>query len=589
MLKSNNKRWLLVVVLLCFLQPLPAEESAEEMDEQTYQTDQHNSLLFYELFPLDARYASRKQWQDFYFLSQEQIDKLSNANIKKEFDLKKIGINPQTLENLLPYLTFNSGSIYLLSRVIDQQKYHENQSYLSHSQKLFFHYKNSRMGFLLQKDAGETDHLDYKNWFFQQTDFPYLTNIILGSYKLRTGQGIIFGNRLSQTISSLSTRSPIATSTQISPYTSFTEQWYLHGGTFTAKLGKLHLSPYYSQSQLDVNLTGDSISSFDESGLHLEDSPITTLTTSGVYSQWVTDRLELGYNATEFAFDRPFLDESQSQSYQVHSFDFRYQPENTAYFGEVAQADGKSGQVYGIKNKHSDLHQTIIYRNFEKNLPTHMGKPITQTNSFDNQKGIYYGALWLPVQNFKLNFYLDIWQTPQTSDEAQMPLSGQEMLFWGRYSSPKQYFSLQYKNQKKEQLLTSQEIGDQIICDYKADYHLHLGRLFKIKTRYNYRTYQETSHQSGYLTYAELGFRHWLCSIIGRATYYKAKTPVYMYQQGVDGTMLTTAFSGEDLFYYLLITSKILPNTKLQLKYSDYYKKTQRQELTAQILYSQKF
>ncbi len=585
MLKNTNKIAFILIFALCFLQIL----SAEEMEEETYETDEHTSLLFYEILPLDARYATEKDWKNFYFLDEEQIKKLYSTSIKKKSDLQKIGLDSLTSERLLSYLTFQSGSIYLLSRLVDQQKYHNKHKHLHHSQKLFCNYKNSRLGFLMQKDAGESDQMDYKNWFFQQTNLSYLSNLILGSYKMRLGQGIIFGNRLSQTISSLSTRSPIATASHISPYASFTEQWYLHGGTLTAQLGSLQISPYYSQSELDVNLKSDSISSIDESGIHLESSPTTNLQAQGVYSAWLSDNLQLGYNRAEFKFDRPFLDASQSQSYQVHSFDFRYQPGYASFFGEIAQADQKTGQVYGLKIKHDDLHQTLIYRNFAKNLPTYLGKPITQTNSFDNQKGLYYGALWLPLQNFKFNFYLDIWQTPQTSSEAEMPLSGQEMLFWGRYSTAKQHFSLQYKIQKKEQLLSSDEIGDQKVCDYKVDYHLNLGKFFRIKTRYNYRTYEESQHKSGYLTYAELGFRHTIFSVITRAAYYKANTPVYMYQQGVDGTMLTSAFSGEDLFYYFLANSKILPNTKLQLKYSNYHQKRDRQEVTAQILLSKKF
>ena len=148
---------------------------------------------------------------------------------------------------------------------------------------------------------------------------------------------------------------------------------------------------------------------------------------------------------------------------------------------------------------------------------------------------------------------------------------------------------MQYKEQKKEQLLSSDQIGDQKTYDYKVDYHLNLGKFFKIKTRYNYRTYAEEQHKFGHLTYAELGFRHRLFSLIARTAYYKAKTPVYMYQQGVDGTMLTSAFSGEDVFYYFLANCQIVPNTKLQLKYSNYHQKIESQDITAQILLSKQF
>ena len=582
------KKLLLLIAIFAFALPLLATQ-ADEADEETYQTAEQSSLLFYQLFPLDARYATEQDWQDFYFLSKEQIQKLTSANIQKKADLQKIRINPAIKEKLLPYLTFTSGSIYFLSRLIDQQKYHHITSYLHHSEKLFATYKNSRLGVLIQKDAGETDHNDYQNWFFQQKNLPYFSNIIAGSYQMRLGQGIVFGNRLSTTISALSTQSPIATANKISPYTSFTEQWFLHGGTFTTDIHCWHLTPYYSQTKLDINLKDGAISSFDESGLHLEDSPTTTLKTTGLYSQWAIPSLQVGYNRCQFEFDKPFLDELKSQSYQVHSLDFRYQLGQTDYFGEFAQADEKNAKVVGLKTDHHNLCQTLIWRDFEKSFPTYLGKPITQTSSFDNQQGVYYGSLWKPQKKIKINFYLDLWKTPQTSSEADMPLSGQEILLRSQYSGKKHHLSLQYKAQKKEQLLSSDQIGDQETKDYKLEYHLSLGKFFKIKSRYNYRTFHEQEHKYGHLSFAELGFRHRLFSLISRAAYYKAKTPVYMYQQGVDGTMLTSAFSGEDLFYYFLANCQIIPHTKLQLKYSNYHQKKESQEITAQILLSKQF
>ncbi len=576
----------LLILLLIFAQILVAEEESEE---ETYETSEYSSLLFYELFPLDARYASKKDWQNFYFLDDEQIGKLSAVKIEDKADLKKAGLAPNVVAELLPYLSFNSGSIYFLARLIDQQKYHDIPNHLHHSEKIFGSYKNSRFGFLLQKDAGETSHLDYRNWFFQQKNLPYISNIVLGSYKIRLGQGVVFGERFATTISALSTKSPIVSASKISPYTSFSEQWYMHGASVTAGVKSLHLTPYYSKTDLDVNLQNDSISSFDESGLHLHPSPTASLKTVGLYTQWISDAFDLGYNRAEVKFGKPFLDRQKSQSYQINSVDFRFRLENTDYFGEIAEADEKLGKVLGVRTIYENLHQTLIYREFEKNLPTYMGKPITQSNSYDNQKGLYYGALWKPLPRLKFNFYLDVWKTPETSAQAQMPLSGQELLVRGHYSAPRQLVSLQYKNQKKEQLFSDDEIGDQKICDYKADYHLMLGRFFKIKTRYNYRTCQEIQHKFGYLTYSELGFRQSVFALIARAVYYNAGTPVYMYQQGVDGTMLTSAFTGEDLFYYFLTNCKLHKCVNLQLKYSNYYKKTDAQEVVAQLLVNRTF
>ena len=101
---------------------------------------------------------------------------------------------------------------------------------------------------------------------------------------MRLGQGIVFGDRYANTISALSTQSPIVSSDKIAPYTSFTEQWYLHGLTFTGKIANFRFSPYYSKSKLDINLKNDSISSFDESGYHDKSSPTTNLEILGLYS-----------------------------------------------------------------------------------------------------------------------------------------------------------------------------------------------------------------------------------------------------------------------------------------------------------------
>ena len=76
-----------------------------------------------------------------------------------------------------------------------------------------------------------------------------------------------------------------------------------------------------------------------------------------------------------------------------------------------------------------------------------------------------------------------------------------------RYQSKRNYFSIEYKNQEKEQLLSTDKIGDQKISNYKIDFHHELNKYWKFKTRYNYRIFQETEPQSGYLTYGEIIFR----------------------------------------------------------------------------------
>ncbi len=583
-MKKLSYKCILTIFTLAIFVSLNAEENSE-----TYETPEYNSLLYYEVFPLDIRSATSEDWQNFYFLTENQIKKLSSSTLNKKSDLYKIGLDSATVEELLPYITTDLGSIYLLTRTVDQENKHEYSSYIATSEKLFVSFKNSRLGLLAQKDAGETNSLDYKNWFFQQKRLSHIFNIILGSYKMRLGQGIVFGDRYANTISALSTQSPIVSTGRIAPYTSFTEQWYLHGATFTGEIGNFRFSPYYSKSELDINLKNDSISSFDESGYHATASPTTDLKITGIYSQWTNDYLEIGYNIADFSFGKPFLDKDKSQEYQAHSVDFRYKLENSVYFSEYAKIDEKSAKVFGMKTTHENLTQTLIYRDYEKELPTYLGRPVSQTTNFANQRGIYYGCLWEPIAHFKINFYLDLWKTPKTSNEAEMPLSGQELLIWARYQSKKRYFSLKYSIQEKEQLLSTDKIGDQRISDYKIDFHREINRFWKFKSRYNYRIFQEDEIQSGYLTYAEIIFRLKKLSLHNRICYYNSNTLVYMYQQGVDGTMLTSSYKGDDVYYYFLISSKILSFTKFQVKYSDYLTKTDSKELTIQLLLSKNF
>ncbi len=583
-MKNYFYRSTIIFLSFVFFVALYAEQNSED-----YETPEYNSLLYYEVFPLDIRSATVDDWENFYFLSAEQIKKLSSSTLSEKSDLYKIGLDSATVEELLPYITTDLGSIYLLTRAVNQENKHDYSSYVATSEKLFFSFKNSRFGFLAQKDAGETNCLDYKNWFFQQKELPYISNVIFGSYKMRLGQGIVFGDRYANTISALSTQSPIVSSDKIAPYTSFTEQWYLHGLTFTGKIANFSFSPYYSKSKLDINLKNDSISSFDESGYHDKSSPTTNFEILGLYSQWTTDYLGIGYNTADFSFGKPFYDNEKAQKYQAHALDFRYKLGNSIYFSEYAEIDDKTAKLFGLKTTHDNLTQTLIYRNYQKGLPTYLGRPVSQTTSFDNQKGIYYGCLWEPIAKFKLNFYLDLWETPETSNEAEMPLSGQEYLIWARYQSKRNYFSIEYKNQEKGQLLSTDKIGDQKISNYKIDFHHELNKYWKFKIRYNYRIFQETESQSGYLTYGEIIFRLKKLSLHHRICYYNSNTLVYMYQQGVDGTMLTSSYKGEDIYYYFLASSKILPLTKLQVKYSNYRTKTKSKEFTFQLQLSKNF
>jgi len=551
---------------------------------------QQENLLYYALFPLYLPHAPKEKLQDFYFLDEKDITILSNRKITSWKKLKNSSLSKGKVELLTPYITFKKNTISLHLRAVDLESKHKNKSYIELSEKLLFSSENFSTGFLAQKDAQETHLLDYYSWFFQYKGKKKVTNLIFGNYKLSFGQGILFGSKFSNAYSTLTTTAPLIKNFAIKPYTSFYENWSLRGLVTTIKIKSLSFTPYYSQNSLDASIKNDSVSSFYETGLHPDESKKDKVVgkISGIYLSKESNSLHLGINTSLFDFDKPFLTNTSPQSFSAVSFDFNYAKNNFFAFGEYAKIHKQSGKIIGVRFLHHSLDQIVLFRDYQKLLPTFYGGAMSQSSSFDNEQGIYYGVKYSLFDKMKVAFYTDLWKIPQTSHNEKVPISGREKYLVLEIPLGQNSFHFHYKIEEKEKIIEN-IIDEQKIRDYKFDYKLKFYQSLKLQIRYHYREKISNQKETGFLTFAMLQYKNKWISWTNKATHYKAKTLIYMYQHNVDGIMQTTSFSGEDLFYYSVLRLKIFKTLSLQGKYASYWDKPKSNSLYLQFILKKDF
>ncbi len=478
---------------------------------------------------------------------------------------------------------YKKNSIYSLWRV---EIFEENQIYdpkEKFSQKIILSTKTIDYGFLFQQDQAEENIFDYTSYFIKYHN-KAVNSLIFGNYKLGFGQGIIFGDLFKNSKSTLSTKSPIVKKHYLKPYTSFYENWLLNGIAADISIANTTIVPYFSTCKLDANLSENEITSFYESGVHYDDSKKDKVKENikGLYLKQKFILGSVGFNSAQFEFDKEFEDKKKSNKYNAYSLDWYLENGRNLIFGEYALVDGYKGEIYGFRYGQKKFNQLIIYRNYEDNLPTFRGNPISSSSNFDNERGFYYGINFFPIDNLDINYYVDIWKIPEVSYYEKLPLTAYEELLNIEYKIGKSSFIAKIKYREKEELIED-ILGDAKKYQYKLDYIHNFNRVFQIKFRGEYDREIEENLQYGYLFYQRVKLKYDKFEIIAFINYYKTQVPIYMYENNVFGIVQISSFSGEDFYYFLLTKFKQLKPFILEFKYSDYVDKPQKNRIYCQL------
>jgi len=384
--------------------------------------------------------------------------------------------DPNKLQNSIPRMMREGrNEVFVKFRTIleDQKGYQENSEgitpYAGNNDRYFLRYRHNyenklRYGFTMEKDAGEEffkgsnrQGFDYTTAHIYMKDYStFLKDIVLGDYSFSMGQGLIdhndFGSGKSSWVTSIK-RGGRA----FRPYNSVNENDYFRGfGATIRPIKNVELSVMGSYKNLDATVIEPPDGIFIEpDNLDLEVSTIridgyhrtaSEIINKRAITNWQTGgilkykrknyHLALNYLFTDFqATFKPsgkLYQKFQEIPSQLHNIsgDYSFRYKNWHFFGEVATNDGTEwAQLHGLLlGLDKTVSAAMLYRNYSPGYIAISPNAFGESNSIQNEKGIYVGLEIRPVYAWKFSIYGDVWTNPWLRFQVDRPSTGKEYL-----------------------------------------------------------------------------------------------------------------------------------------------------------------
>ncbi|MCF7884472.1 MAG: helix-hairpin-helix domain-containing protein [Candidatus Cloacimonetes bacterium] len=580
-----------------------AEEKIFSLEEETYHSTELSDILQkLKQNPLNINTASKNDLLQLPWLSEQDIDLIISFREKTEIisskQLAEIGIDEITISDISDYIIFAAKEkvkIQNQTRVEFNEAKEDYPSTAKYFQRTKAEYGKFQAGFLSQKDEGETDPVDFYSYYMQYQNSGFLQNLVLGKFRIALGQGLVFAPKLGMSKSAAATSVPVKRYNSIKPYTSSFEIWDLQGIAGELKLSKFRIIPFVSVNDFSANLDSTkAITSFNETGFHFDESKKNNVQEKlfGTAIQYEKESFEIGTGFSRFNFDHDFADSSNS-GYSAGNLYFMINNNGYPIFAEAALIDDKFGALAGMKFGENKLRQLLVFRWYQKDIPTWHGNAFSSQSNFDNETGLYYGITIIPAKRNKINAYFDVWSFPKTRYFEKMPTVGSEQfLQWeSHFSTQSIRLTLQHKFKEKYISLDEAKIRDYERTLIRFDWWQKLHD-FTFKTRGEFVSEylaEEKVYTSGFLFYEQLKLKLEKLELIGQLTFYKSDTSPfkvkhYVYENNVDGIMQNSVVSGDGINSYLLAKYHISSNFEIQMKISDVWQQPEKLRAFAQII-----
>jgi hypothetical protein len=559
-----------------------AEEQLEDMfsgeSDSEYASELSEILEVLRKDPVPVNTADKEELSNLIWLSAADIRALiryrSDTKIRSSEDLQKAGLDVYKVEAILPFITFKSKirpGLLQQTRAEYKESKKAFPSTLKYYNKTILKLDRIETGFISQKDEGERDPLDFYSAYIAYRGYDHLRYAVLGHYRLGFGQGVLFAPKLGNSKSSAAIITPRKKMTSLRPYTSSYEIWDLRGVAAEVVWKKFKLLPFYSDNEIGVNLVGDRISSFDNSGIHLDEVETVDEKVMGLNLEYNDYPMNLGFTAYSQQFGKPFLDEKKEQEYGAFSFYGRLDRFGIPVFWEAASAAGKLAVVGGMEWGEERIRFLALIRSYEKRFPTWHGKAFSAQSSFDNEKGVYLGVRFIPVGKIRLNFYFDVWQFPHSRFHEKLPTWGNEKFLQADLKTGDHRIRFQAKQKTALKYSSVDGVGKirELTRELlRGDWSQQVGK-FRFKTRLEFsRVRNPEQIKGGWLCYQELRFGTGRVTLVGNYAVFNSGVYHYMYENSVSGVMQNRMLKGDGNSFYLLAKIKLNSEFTLQAKYA---------------------
>jgi hypothetical protein len=418
---------------------------------------------------------------------------------------------------------------------------------------------NLRMGFLLQKDAGEKDLSDFSSGFVEFKSKGVLEKVILGDFINQWGQGLVQSGGFSLGKSFESIKATQKFNLGGLAYSSSVEYGYYRGFNATLKLTEfLRIQTFASYRNLDATTGIDSVGQAYlrtrvEDGFHRTSSEIShkdamqekttganitysslrfplVLQLNGVYTLWSLPKpVGLGYKQPEWS----------GNELQNYSLSFQYPFRNIRMVGEFAYSGPRQFSILqsGATSLSKKVDVSYLFRHYAAGYFSPKSNGLSENAENLNEIGLFLGLGYQINKRMKLSSYVDYFRFPgpkyQVVDSNTFGWEFLNRLQWEKRHSARGFIQGKWTRKEDKDLLQISLDGHYVALK-SWDFHVRIMA-------------SKLSEEIGYLLIQDVKWDQGKWNLQGRFAYINTPsydTRNYAYEPGVPYSFLLPAYAG---------------------------------------------
>lgn len=367
-------------------------------------------------------------------------------------------------------------------------------------------------GFTTEKDAGEPFFNGVNNYGFDfysaYLQLNYLNNLYqvnIGDYSVLWGQGLVAGSSFGNFKSSNTINLGLGART-LGKYSSTDENIFFRGIALKYKpILHLEFIPLYSEKKVDAKINYEGIESLNISGLHRTESELLLKDKAsermmGLRTVWNDMYYQICINYLHYSINPKILEskyiwkknEFMGSENENISIDYKFTLGRYYFFGEsaISKNGGKAHLVGTNYMSENNLQLSVLFRSYDKDYQSIYGSGFGESRNTQNEKGIYIGLEYFPINKLRLNAYYDYFSFAQQAYRMINGGNGNEYLINLDYTLSKAV-NIVFRFKAEEMPLDKTIDGfTSAINIYKNSYRLSLVNTlsdrFSLSTRINY-------------------------------------------------------------------------------------------------------
>lgn len=504
-----------------------AEES--EMDQESIE-NMYQDLLYLENNPMDLNSLSLTDLENFPLISSEQANSIFeflnlNRPIVTIYEIRNVPkLDYNTVSMILPFFKADSSKEYTysnekadsLSKGISELMIRTDKTlthragYSQFSDSILAKYPNRKyrgedfynslkfsyrskdkiqLGLTAEKDAGEpflesnnTKGYDYYGFYVQANNISKIKTLIVGDYRLSFGQGLILNNdyliNKAWSVNNLAKRTQ-----QPKRHFSLSESGFFRGVAVQIALGNVTISPFYSISKIDANISNDgSITSLKTDGLHrtlleISKKRNTREQVIGTNINYKKEKFQIGISGLYHNYNREF--DPSPRKYNAYYFrgdnnynfstDYSYQLPGFIIAGETAI--DKNGTIATINlaqyRPSSSSSFSILHRYYPISYNALHAKSFSEGSRIQNEHGLFLSATFSPIKRTTITTYMDLVKFPWLKFAVDKPSKALDCYILMTYNiSRDSFFEARFKYKLKEKNSDITNNSERLVIPY---------------------------------------------------------------------------------------------------------------------------